>query len=77
MTVPADLPQGVPVAGRGAAVYPDVFAPPPGPLDVDAGAVAELAVRGLATGAGLLPPEPLYLRRPDATPPGARKRVLT
>jgi tRNA threonylcarbamoyladenosine biosynthesis protein TsaB len=24
----------------------------------------------------LLPPDPLYLRRPDATPPGARKRVL-
>jgi tRNA threonylcarbamoyl adenosine modification protein YeaZ len=29
-------------------------------------------------GAGiLLAPEPLYLRRPDATAPGARKRVLT
>jgi len=29
----------------------------------------------LATGTGLLPPEPLYLRRPDAREPGARKRV--
>jgi tRNA threonylcarbamoyl adenosine modification protein YeaZ len=78
VTAPAELPKGVPVAGRGATLYPDVFAPPPGPLDVEAGAVAELAVRGLAADrAGLLPPEPLYLRRPDAVPPAARKRVLT
>jgi tRNA threonylcarbamoyladenosine biosynthesis protein TsaB len=84
VTAPTDLPEGVLVAGRGAALYPDLFAPPPGPLDVDAGAVAELAVRGLpghsadsSDQAGLLPPEPLYLRRPDAAPPGARKRVLT
>jgi hypothetical protein len=67
----------VPTFGRGATLHPDLFAPPAGPLDVDAGAVAELAVRGLASGGGLLPPEPLYLRRPDAAPPGARKRVLT
>ncbi len=81
VTAPADLvgalPEGVAVHGRGATLYPDLFAAPSGPLDVDAGAVAELAVRGLGTGEGLLPPEPLYLRRPDAAPPGARKRVLT
>ncbi len=86
VTAPGDLPGEVTVAGRGATLYPDRFEPPPGPLDVDAGAVAELAVLGLSErsrpsgrpGAGgwLLPPEPLYLRRPDATPPGARKRVL-
>jgi tRNA threonylcarbamoyladenosine biosynthesis protein TsaB len=68
---------GVPVLGRGATLRPDLFAPPPGPLDADAGAVAEVAVRALACGGtGLLPPEPLYLRRPDAAPPGERKRVL-
>jgi tRNA threonylcarbamoyladenosine biosynthesis protein TsaB len=84
VTAPTDLPEGILVAGRGAALYPDLFAPPPGPLDVDAGAVAELAVQGLkglaadpSDRAHLLPPEPLYLRRPDAAPPGARKRVLT
>jgi tRNA threonylcarbamoyl adenosine modification protein YeaZ len=84
VTAPTNLPEGVLVAGRGATLYPDLFAPPPGPLDVDAGAVAELAVRGLkdlsgdpSDSPGLLPPEPLYLRRPDAAPPGARKRVLT
>ena len=84
VTAPTDLPEAVLVAGRGAALYPDLFAPPPGPLDVEAGAVAELAVQGLkglssdtSDRAGLLPPEPLYLRRPDAAPPGARKRVLT
>ena len=86
VTAPADLPAEVPVTGRGATLYPDRFEPPRGPLDVDAGAVAELAVLGLSgrsrpsgrdgTAALLLPPEPLYLRRPDATPPGARKRVL-
>jgi len=78
VTAPTALPDGVPVAGRGATLYPDDFAHPQGPLDVDAGAVAELAVRGLSSGgADLLPAEPLYLRRPDAAPPGARKRVLT
>jgi tRNA threonylcarbamoyladenosine biosynthesis protein TsaB len=78
VTAPTGLPEAVPVAGRGATLYPEQFAPPAGPLDVDAGAVAELAVRGLASGrTDLLPAEPLYLRRPDAAPPGARKRVLT
>jgi tRNA threonylcarbamoyl adenosine modification protein YeaZ len=82
VTAPSALPADLPVLGRGATLYPEDFAPPPGPLDVDAAAVAELAVRGLrgsgpSDAAILLPPEPLYLRRPDAAPPGARKRVLT
>ncbi len=80
VTAPADLPaEGV--HGRGATLYPDRFPPPPGPLDVDAAALADLAALALRGEPGavdvLLPPEPLYLRRPDATPPGARKRVLT
>ena len=37
----------------------------------DDGAVA----RAAAGGQVLLPPEPLYLRRPDAREPGAPKRV--
>jgi tRNA threonylcarbamoyladenosine biosynthesis protein TsaB len=71
VTAALALPRDVPVFGRGATLYPDVEAAP-GPLDVDAAAVAELVVAGGPP----LPPEPLYLRRPDAAPPGERKRVL-
>lgn len=78
-----DLPSEVralPTAGRGALLYPDALSTPlpDAPLDVDPGALGQVAVRfsgtaapgeagaaaGIAT--GLLPPEPLYLRRPDA-----------
>ncbi|WP_337060270.1 tRNA (adenosine(37)-N6)-threonylcarbamoyltransferase complex dimerization subunit type 1 TsaB [Kineococcus sp. G2] len=68
---------GLTVVGRGAALYPDALGPA-GPLaDVDAGFLAQVAVDALAGrgGPGLLPAEPLYLRRPDAVEPGARKRV--
>ncbi len=72
------------VVGRGALLYPEALNAPAGaePLDVSAGALAELAVRALAPDADardravLVTPEPLYLRRPDAAEPGARKRVL-
>jgi tRNA threonylcarbamoyl adenosine modification protein YeaZ len=69
---------GLPVMGEGAALYRDVLGPPAGPLQPTATALAELAVTRLsgATGLPLLPPEPLYLRRPDARTPGARKRVI-
>ena len=56
---------------------------PGAPLDVDGAALARLAAAALAAAPGsalagvLLPPDPLYLRRPDAVEPGARKRVLT
>jgi tRNA threonylcarbamoyl adenosine modification protein YeaZ len=43
---------------------------------LSAAAMAELAVARLAVGGELLEPYPLYLRRPDATAPGPRKRVL-
>jgi tRNA threonylcarbamoyl adenosine modification protein YeaZ len=77
VTLPGDVPRGVPVFGRGAALHPELFAPPAGPLDVDAAALAGHVAVLLRSGApGLLPPEPLYLRRPDAAPPGERKRVL-
>jgi tRNA threonylcarbamoyl adenosine modification protein YeaZ len=81
VTAPAEVAAGVRVFGRGGTLYPGLRAAP-GPLDVDAVAVAELAALA-GTGGGpalagieLLPPEPLYLRRPDAAPPGERKRVL-
>lgn len=75
----AHLPEEVrelPVVGRGALLYPDALPHllPDGPRDVDPGELADLAVR-LRAGthqdeeAALLPPEPLYLRRPDAVAP--------
>ena len=68
---------GLPVVGEGAALYEDVLGPPAGALLPTATALAELAVTRLSGAAGppLLPPEPLYLRRPDARAPGARKKV--
>jgi tRNA threonylcarbamoyl adenosine modification protein YeaZ len=68
----ADLP----VAGEGAVKYPDAFPVAIGPVLPSAADLAELTVRRLAAGGdALLPPTPLYLRRPDAVEPGARKPV--
>lgn len=68
---------GAPVAGRGAVLYPESLGVAWEPHEVDAGDLAAVAVRGLGGDAGvLMPVEPLYLRRPDAVEPGARKRVL-
>ncbi|MFF5258841.1 tRNA (adenosine(37)-N6)-threonylcarbamoyltransferase complex dimerization subunit type 1 TsaB [Actinomadura viridis] len=81
---PADVlaggPEGLPVIGEGAALYPEVLGAAghdAQPLLPTAGALAELAVTRLsgASGPVLLPPEPLYLRRPDAKEPGPRKKV--
>lgn len=67
---------GMPVAGEGAVKYPDAFPVAIEPLLPSAADLAELTVRRLAaSGAGLLPAVPLYLRRPDAVEPGARKPV--
>jgi len=78
VAVPAEVPvRGRPVFGRGALLYPEHLGPIPegGPVDVSAAAVARVAVRLLAGGT-VLEPQPMYLRRPDAAPPGVRKRVL-
>jgi tRNA threonylcarbamoyl adenosine modification protein YeaZ len=72
----AALVAGLPVAGRGAALYPAAFPLRLEPELPSAAVLAELVVRRLATlNAELLPPLPLYLRRPDAAEPGARKPV--
>lgn len=72
----ADLPDDVralPTVGRGTLLYPGELPHtlPSGPLDVSPGALADLAVAARrgdhpAVEGVLLPPEPLYLRRPDA-----------
>jgi tRNA threonylcarbamoyl adenosine modification protein YeaZ len=61
----ADLHAGMPVVGRGAALYPDALALHDGPLDPSAAALARAVVD---SSVHELPLEPLYLRRPDATP---------
>lgn len=78
VALPADVPlDGDVVVGRGAAVHPDLLrAVPDGPLDPDARALARVVARRLAAGDDLSSTAPLYLRRPDATEPGAPKSVL-
>jgi tRNA threonylcarbamoyl adenosine modification protein YeaZ len=78
LTAPAvDRPDEVahegPVAGRGALLYPDAFPRPIQPENPDAADLAVAVAEGLVA---ILPPEPLYLRRPDAAMPGRPKRVM-
>lgn len=70
----AELPQRLPAAGAGSRLYPDAFARPLAPEYPSA---AHLAAAVASNVVEILPPDPLYLRRPDATPPSARKSVLT
>lgn len=68
----ADLRWDGPTVGLGAQLYPDALPDGREPLHPRAAALA----RHLALGRPLLPPQPLYLRRPDAATPGPRKSVL-
>jgi tRNA threonylcarbamoyladenosine biosynthesis protein TsaB len=82
--VPADVKSaGLPVAGRGALLYPgallesgDVARQPLDPTARDLAGIVATALRTPEASGVLMPPEPLYLRRPDAREPGVRKRVL-
>ena len=71
----ADAVAGLPAVGAGAALYPDTFPDVRGPAHVSAAALVSLGAERLAAGAGLLPPRPLYLRRPDAQVPKNYKVV--
>lgn len=71
---PAEAATPLPAAGAGARLYPEEF---PNPVDPEYPDAATLAVMVAGGTADILPPEPLYLRRPDARPPGARKSVLS
>jgi tRNA threonylcarbamoyl adenosine modification protein YeaZ len=71
----SDLPAGLPVAGEGALLYPDLAAEPIAPRYPDASGLAALASKRIASGTPAAPAEPLYLRRPDAREPAQRKRV--
>lgn len=76
VAAPADLAglldRDVGCIGRGAQLYADLLPAVDGPLDPDA---AVLAAAVVSSRVPLLPPDPLYLRRPDATPPGRPKPV--
>lgn len=82
----------MPVAGQAVALYPDALGGPIWREHPSAVVLAEMVAERLAaleppapggadgTAAGaveLLPPEPLYLRRPDARVPGPPKRVTS
>ena len=68
---PADVGWDGPAVGAGAATYGDHFPGARGPQLPGAAAMCRWVARGLP----LLEPEPLYLRRPDAVEPAARKPV--
>lgn len=74
---PADVPGtgALPAVGTGAALYPETFGDVRPPDHPSAAELADLVAVRLAEGGELLPPEPLYLRRPDARAPGAPKKV--
>jgi tRNA threonylcarbamoyladenosine biosynthesis protein TsaB len=70
---PADVEAPGPVVGRGAVLYPDAFPKAVAPEYPSAGVLAELVVRGDVE---VLPPDPLYLRRPDMAASTSRKKGL-
>ncbi len=67
---PDALPE-LPVVGPGADLYADRLRAAPGPRRLDPGVLAAYGIDLLDAGH-----EPLYLRRPDATPSVRRKSVL-
>ncbi len=76
---PADIPvAGLPAAGEGPSLYPELLPDVIGPVYPAAATLCRVAAAALAAGDPdkvLLPPDPLYLRRPDAREPGTPKRV--
>ena len=69
---PADVEWRGPAFGAGALMYPDAFVDARDPDLPSAGVLAQLVASGNAI---VLPPDPLYLRRPDAVEPPPRKVV--
>jgi tRNA threonylcarbamoyladenosine biosynthesis protein TsaB len=69
---PADVEWIGPAYGAGALMYRETFVSARRPDLPEAGVLASMVAAGAAAE---LPPEPLYLRRPDAVEPAARKAV--
>jgi tRNA threonylcarbamoyl adenosine modification protein YeaZ len=72
---PDDVATDEPVVGPGAGLYPHAFPDGRAPLLPSAGWLARVVATTLADGGETLPPEPLYLRRPDAAEPHRPKPV--
>jgi tRNA threonylcarbamoyladenosine biosynthesis protein TsaB len=70
----AEIPgaRELPVAGAGGALYPAAFGELLEPAHPDARTLCDIVAHNPTEP---MPPEPLYLRRPDAREPGAPKRV--
>ncbi len=68
----AERLDGAPVVGRGGRIYADLLFPVDGPDDPSAAVLAEARTAGAVE---LVAPQPCYLRRPDVSEPGPRKRV--
>ena len=76
---PADVVAEVghlPCVGAGATPFAEQFDDIREPDLPSAGALGLFASNSLANGGSLLPPDPLYLRRPDVSPASATKSVL-
>ncbi|HEY2308832.1 MAG TPA: tRNA (adenosine(37)-N6)-threonylcarbamoyltransferase complex dimerization subunit type 1 TsaB [Streptosporangiaceae bacterium] len=76
VAVPAALPAGLPVAGEGAHAYPELLGEPIAPRYPSAATAVTWCAARLAAGEPLGPPDPLYLRKPDARVPGSPRSVL-
>ncbi|HEU4541880.1 MAG TPA: tRNA (adenosine(37)-N6)-threonylcarbamoyltransferase complex dimerization subunit type 1 TsaB [Jiangellaceae bacterium] len=64
----------LPAAGPGAKQYAEFF---PNHIGPEYPSAATLATAYAAGTVEIVPPDPMYLRRPDARPPGERKPVLS
>ena len=69
---PLDAATTSPVVGRGTVLYPDAFPSPALPEHPSAAVLCDVVLRERFE---ILAPDPLYLRRPDATAPGKPKPV--
>lgn len=69
---PLDARTDLPVAGRGAVLYPEDFPHAVGPEHPRASVLCDVVINQRFA---ILDPTPLYLRRPDATEPGKPKLV--
>jgi tRNA threonylcarbamoyladenosine biosynthesis protein TsaB len=69
---PEDAATSVTVVGRGATLYPEHFPDAAGPEHPSAAVLCDVVLNQRFE---ILDPEPLYLRRPDASEPGKPKRV--
>lgn len=74
VATPAAVGTDLPTAGAGPRLYPEHFPNPTMPQFPSAGDLAVAVVIGEVP---LVPPQPIYLRRPDAQPPVGRKPVLS